>query len=83
MVENKIKTIQTDYLKPSKTIETILISNSNKEKVVYLYNFEGNHFRLFFNVIDLMTFFDNKDVDNKEFVNENDLDNFLINIEIE
>lgn len=83
MVENKIKTVQTDYLKPSETIETIFISNMDNEKIVYLYNFEGNHFRLFFNIIDLISFFNNKVVDFKEFANENDLDNFLIKFEIE
>lgn len=83
MVKNKIRTIQTDYLRPSRTIETILLSNQNKEKVVYMYNYAGNHFRVFFNVIDLMTFFDDKDINFKEFDDENEVDNFLMKFEIE
>ena len=77
MVKNKILTIQTDYLRPSRTIETILVSNNNREKVFYLYNYEGTSFRLFISATDLVDFFHNKDVDCVEFSMESELDNYL------
>ena len=48
-----------------------------------MYNYEGKHFRLFFNVLNLISFLENKDVDFKEFDNENEVDSFLMKFEIE
>ena len=54
---NTIKTIDTDYLRASRTIETILVSNAITEKVFFVYNYEGNSFRFFYSHLKLVNFF--------------------------
>ena len=51
---NNINQIQVDYLRSNRTIETILLTDMIKSKihkVVYVYNYEGYHFRIFENII--------------------------------
>lgn len=74
---NSIIQSQVYYLRPNRTIETILLKNIGK--VVYVYNFEGNHFRLFTTLIDLVHFFQFGVEPKLDFSNELDLDNFLLN----
>lgn len=47
--------------------------------MVYVYNYEGSHFRLFTNLIDLIGFFQFGMEPKLDFSNELDLDDFLIN----
>ncbi|RDK88869.1 hypothetical protein C8D94_101746 [Marinirhabdus gelatinilytica] len=74
---NIINQIETHYLKPNRTVETIFIKNI--DKMVYVYNYEGSHFRLFTNLIDLIGFFQFGMEPKLDFSNELDLDDFLIN----
>jgi len=74
---NTINQGETHYLRASRTIGTVFINNT--EKVVYVYNYEGNHFRLFTNLIDLIKFFQFGIEPKLDFSSELDLDDFLIN----
>lgn len=77
---NSIKTIQVDeIIYASRTLETILLTNTNnKEKVVYLYNYDGLHFRIFENVIEVGNFFCGKNYQVlKEYSYERWVDKFL------
>ena len=74
---NTINQIEIHYLRTSRTIETIAIENLNK--VVYVYNYEGNHFRLFKHTNDLIRFFQFGTAPKLDFSNEDDLNNYLIN----
>lgn len=74
---NTINQIDTYYLRASRTVETILIKN--KQKTVYVYNYEGNHFRLFSKLVDLINFFKTGIEPKLEFSNECDLDHYIIN----
>jgi hypothetical protein len=59
---NIIDQIQTNYLRPNRTIETLLLwdeIDSNVAKVIYIYNYEGYHYRIFENVIELSNFLNN------------------------
>jgi hypothetical protein len=76
---NTYQTVNTDYLRPSRTLETIVVSRSCKSKVLYLYNYEGYSFRLFENLLDFVKFFQNKVESDYHFNSENELDNFLKN----
>jgi len=55
---NTIETLQTNYLnRACRTIDTILLTNEQKEmKVVYMYNYEGIHYRIFENILELSKF---------------------------
>jgi len=77
-----IRTIDTNYLRSSRTIETILVSDFNTERIFYVYNYEGYSFRVFETVLHLMDFF-YRNIDTKfHFENEIELDDFFSNIDL-
>lgn len=84
---NKFKAIDVDYLRPDKTIETILVSNHEdpiNEKTVYVYNYRGVHFRLFENILEIISFLENKSHQViKEFTSDDEVDYFLANMKIQ
>jgi hypothetical protein len=78
---NFISQIQVNYLRPNRTIETYLLIDKkdyDKCKVVYIYNYEGYHYRIFENVIELSNFLN--DVRYKllkEYSTDRGVNNFL------
>jgi hypothetical protein len=77
---NFIKTLNTDFIRPSRTIETVLVSNPKLEKIFYVYNYEGYSFRLFNSLLCLINFFEANDcVSYRHFESEDELDIFLAN----
>ncbi len=76
---NEIQPINTDYLRSSRTIETILVSNEDTSNVFFVYNYEGYSFRLFENHSDLVFFFINGTENQFHFSSEIELDDFLRN----
>lgn len=79
---NSFQTINTEYIRASRTIETILVTKENSCKVFFLYNYEGNSFRLFENHLGLIHFFQDKSESDFHFDNEADLDSFLSSVKI-
>jgi len=79
---NTFTTINTEYLRPSRTIETILVSKVNSSKVFFLYNYEGTSFRLFENHMDLIHFFQDKSESDFYFNRECDVDSFLSSVKL-
>lgn len=79
---NTIHTINTEYLRPSRTIETILVSIGKLNKVFYLYNYEGNSFRLFESQLGLIHFFQDKSEADFHFNTDQELDFFLSSAEV-
>jgi hypothetical protein len=79
---NSFKIISTDYLRSSRTIETVLISNSTTEKKIWIYNYEGWFFRVFENLLDMMKFFDNTFEPKICFENEIELDKYLETVQL-
>ena len=80
---NTIRAIDTDYLRPSRTIDTILVSNADTEKVCFVYNYEGYSFRLFYSLLDLINFFQNDEVESDHhFETDEELDSFLLNFSL-
>lgn len=74
---NTITQTNVYYISPSRTIETILIENLYK--TIYVYNYEGNHFRLFTELIELVNFFQFGKESKLDFLNELDLDDYILN----
>lgn len=74
---NSFKIIDTDYLRSSRTVETILVSNYESKKVFYVYNYEGYSFRVFKTILALVNFFQNENESDLHFETESDLDNFF------
>ena len=79
---NDFQTINIEYIRASRTIETILISKENLSTVFFVYNYEGNSYRVFKNHLDLINFFQNKAKSSFYFNTEIELDNFLYFVKI-
>lgn len=69
--------ITTEYLSPSKTIEIFNLASPTETKQVYVFNFEGKHFRFFDSLVDLIQFFESGQEPQASFESEIDLDDFL------
>lgn len=79
---NSVDQVQVNYIRANITIETILLVDSvnpTKRKVVYIYNYEGYHFRIFENVIELSKFLCGEDYKLlKEYSTDTGVDNYLV-----
>lgn len=79
---NTFQTINTEYLKASRTIETVIVSKENLSKLFFIYNYEGNSFRVFESQMNLIHFFQNKTECDFHFISEVELDCFLAKVKI-
>lgn len=79
-VFNSLETIETYYIRPSRTIEVILLHNLNRKKLYYIYNYEGSHFLVFDDILPLISSFYNYYQPENEFEDERQLDLYLKNI---
>jgi hypothetical protein len=74
---NTFIAIHAEYIRSDRTIETILVKNKKHEKVFFVYNDQGCSFRVFENVLDLMSFFEDKFEPKISFDDENELDKYF------
>ncbi len=74
---NTITPIATDYLRGSRTIETVLVAQERKEQVFFIYNFEGISFRVFNGQVALLQFFQNGTEPAIHYTSEAAVDAFL------
>jgi hypothetical protein len=79
---NSYKAIDVFYLRSDRTIETILVSNTKAERVLFVYNYQGWFFRVFDNLLDLMNFFDDAFEPKIYFEDENKLGNYLSRLKL-
>lgn len=79
---NNYSQIEISYLRPSRTVETILLENSSKKRILYVYNYEGWHFRVFNNVIQVLDFFDDKFEPEISFEDEEELGKYFENLDL-
>ena len=79
---NNFQTLNTEYLTASRTIETALILKERLSQVFFVYNCEGNSYRVFENHLDLINFFQNKADCSFHFNKEIELDSFLSQVKI-
>lgn len=79
MIMNTIIQTNVNYLHPSRTMEVLLIKSGHIIQEIFIYNYEGIHFRVFENQKEANKFL-NGDSNAKtitEFIDENELDSFL------
>ena len=67
----------TEYLRPSRTIETVYMSDGSNINAFYIYNYEGYSFRVFEHLVSLISFFESGVADDYHFDTEEELDCFL------
>ncbi|MFK7756004.1 MAG: hypothetical protein AB8B53_03615 [Flavobacteriales bacterium] len=74
---NTLNQVDIDYLRPSRTLETILVSNGTSQKTFFIYNYEGYSFRVFKNHLTLINFLQEKAAEDHHFSTEKQLNHFL------
>jgi len=74
---NKIIPISTEHLRPSRTIEVLNLVDYELSQQVFVYNYEGTHFRFFESLLDLIRFFEIVKEPEFSFLTEAELDDFL------
>jgi len=80
---NKIIPITTEYLSPFRTIEVLNLVRFEESKQVYVYNYEGTHFRFFKSLKGMIQFFESGIEPAASFDSEDDLDDFLDKLPID
>ncbi len=79
---NIIDQLEIKYIRLSRTIEKLKLSDKIKTMTCYIYNYEGNHYRLFENRNSLNAFFKYGNEPKLSFDNEFYLDQHLLLKEI-
>ncbi len=77
----KLKAIHSEYLYADKTIETILVLKKSCVDL-FVFNYLCCSFRIFENVLDLISFFEDKFEPKISFDDENELDEYLEKVDI-
>lgn len=72
---NIINHCNVEYISASKTIEIVSLKNS--DNLFYIYNYEGNHFRVFTELLSLITFLQFGVEPKHAFSNDEELDCFI------
>lgn len=79
---NILNTIESIHFRSNRSLDLTMISNHNREKLsqtlVYIYNYEGIHYRIFATLTDYLNFLNNMG-DNCicEFDSETKMENYL------
>ncbi|WP_158651273.1 hypothetical protein [Pseudotamlana carrageenivorans] len=79
---NQFEVFHTEYLRPSRTIETVLVKNEYSSEVFFVYNYEGISFRVFKTHLGLINFFLDKLDSDFHFSSKNELDDFLSEVKL-
>jgi hypothetical protein len=78
---NNIDLLQTNYLRSNRTIDTVLLTDlksKDRQTVVYVYNYEGYHFRIFKDIFEISNFLLNEEYKIiKDFDKEDDCYSYL------
>ena len=79
---NDINILKTIEIRASRTLDMLSISCKNKRKLLFLYNYEGIHYRLFDCKIEVRKFFNCENAAFLEFEDDEILDFYLLNYQI-
>ena len=75
---NHFVTLNTEYIRPSRTIETVLISSKKHHKILFVYNCDGNSFDVFLSHLNLINSFADGEIQSDFcFTSDEALDLFL------
>lgn len=74
---NTITQTDCQYISPNKTIESLLISDGERDKTVYVYNYKGQSYRVFLSKNLLAGFWLGISEEDYHFNTENELDTWL------
>lgn len=76
---NSIKILKTIEISTSRTLDILLVFSKKQRKVLYTYNYEGIHYRLFDCKKEVWKFLNCEDAVFLEFIDDESLDDYLLN----
>ena len=79
---NTFKAIEVDYIISSRTIETVVVSNSETSRIFYVYNYEGYSFRIFETILSIINFFAGENESYLHFNSDFEVDKFFSNVHL-
>jgi len=79
---NTYKAIDVSYIRPSRTIETILLDDGIQKAIVYVYNRDGVYYYYFKSILELIQYFDNAFECEIVFEGEEELGEFLRKLDL-
>lgn len=79
---NSYYTIDVTYLRPSRTIETILLENEKYKTIVYLFNRDGIYYYYFNTILQLIQYFDGVFECKMVFESEEELGDYLQKVDL-
>jgi len=74
---NTYYAIDVAYIRPSRTIETILLDDGTQKAIVYVFNLDGIYYYCFSSILELIQYFDDEFECEIVFENEGELGEFL------
>lgn len=72
---NTINHCTVEYLTPNKTLETVSLKNT--DRLLYIYNYKGNHYRVFTELLSLIRFFESGVEPKHTFCTDEEVDEFI------
>lgn len=78
-MKTKVYQNHCHYISSNKTIETISISNGEKKRNLYVYNYKGVSYRVFESKEKMDRFWKGQGDEDSHFETEQELDEWLIN----
>ena len=79
---NDINILKTIEIRASRTLDMLSVSDKNERKLLFLYNYEGEHYRLFDCKMEVRKFFNCEGATFLEFEDDETLDFYLLNCHI-
>lgn len=74
-LRNTLSHTTTEHLAPNKTIETV--SFKNTDRLLYIYNYKGIHYRVFTELLPLIRFFECGVEPKHSFCTDEEVDEFI------
>ena len=72
---NTINHCTVEYITPNKTLETVSLKNT--DRLFYIYNYKGNHYRVFTELLSLIGFFECGVEPKHTFCTDEEVDEFI------
>ena len=73
---NTITHCTVEYITSNKTLETVSLKNT--DRLLYIYNYKGNHYRVFTELLSLIRFFESGVEPKHTFLTDEEVDDFIL-----
>ena len=73
---NTITHCTVEYITSNKTLETVSLKNT--DRLLYIYNYKGNHYRVFTELLSLIRFFECGVEPKHTFLTDEEVDDFIL-----